>query len=86
MNNPMEIGTTRGMATSLYSYIRRHTKKLVYRTGTTQRNGRLDILAAEFVITFAFEHENPMIDTKLKLIKENIFEELEVEIVKTYEN
>jgi hypothetical protein len=43
-------------------------------------------LQQNFVITFAFEHENPEIDTTLKLIKERIFEEPEVEIVTTYHN
>jgi hypothetical protein len=33
---------------------------------------------------FAFEHENLVMDATLKLIKENIFEELEVEIVTYY--
>jgi hypothetical protein len=36
------------------------------------------------VITFAFEHENPMVDTTLKLVKERIFKEPEVEIVTNY--
>jgi hypothetical protein len=31
------------------------------------------------VITFAFEHESPEIDTTLKLVKERIFEEPAVE-------
>jgi hypothetical protein len=39
-----------------------------------------------FVITFAFEHENPEIDTTLKLVRDRIFEEPEVEIVTTYQN
>jgi hypothetical protein len=47
MNNSMDIGTTRGMETSLYSYIRRHTKKSVYKTGTAQRNWKLGRFAIE---------------------------------------
>jgi hypothetical protein len=35
---------------------------------------------------FAFENEIPMIDETLKLIKENIFEKPEVEIVTSYQN
>ena len=38
------------------------------------------------MITFAFEHENPEIDTTLKLIKVRIFEEPEVEILIDYQN
>jgi hypothetical protein len=38
------------------------------------------------VITFAFEHENPMLDETMNLIKENIYEELQVEILTTYWN
>jgi len=37
-----------------------------------------------FVITFAFEHDNPKMDTTLKLVKERIFEEPGVEIVISY--
>jgi hypothetical protein len=37
-----------------------------------------------FVITFSFEHENPKIDIALKLVRDRIFEEPEVEIVATY--
>ena len=35
---------------------------------------------------FAFEHDNPMIDTTLNLTKENNFVEIEVEIVISYQN
>jgi hypothetical protein len=38
------------------------------------------------VITFSFEHENPVIDVALKLIKENIFEEPKFVIVLAYHN
>jgi hypothetical protein len=41
MYNPMDIGTTRGMATSLHPYIRRHPKELLYIIGTTLRNCKL---------------------------------------------
>jgi hypothetical protein len=34
----------------------------------------------------SFEHENPMMDVTLKLIKKIIFEEPEVEIVTSYQN
>jgi hypothetical protein len=43
-------------------------------------------LQQNFVITFAFEHENPMMDATLKLIRENIFEEPKVSIVTYYQN
>jgi len=43
-------------------------------------------LQHNFVITFAFEHENPMMDATPKLIKERIFEEPKVDIVTTYQN
>ena len=36
MHKPMEIGTTIGVATSLYSYIGRNPKELVHRIGTMQ--------------------------------------------------
>jgi hypothetical protein len=39
-----------------------------------------------FVITFAFEHENPLVDTKLKLVRDRIFEEPKFEIVTAYQN
>jgi hypothetical protein len=45
-----------------------HTK-LQLRRGTENWK----YLQQKFVIAFAFEHENPMIDATLKLIKENIF-------------
>jgi hypothetical protein len=38
------------------------------------------------VTDFSFEHENPEIDTEMKLIKERIVEEPEVEIVTYYHN
>jgi hypothetical protein len=38
------------------------------------------------VITFAFEHENLEIDTTLNLIRERMFEKIEVEIVTCYQN
>jgi hypothetical protein len=82
----MEIGTTRRMATSFYSYIRRHPKELVHRAGTVQRNCQLGGNATNFVITFSFEHENPMVDTTLKVVRDRIFEEPEFEIVTTYQN
>jgi hypothetical protein len=41
-------------------------------------------LQQNFVITFSFEHENPEIDTSLKLVKERIFEEPEFESVTTF--
>jgi hypothetical protein len=85
MYNPMDIGTTRGVATSLYSYIGKNPKELVYKIGTAQGNCKLGRFA-DFVITFAFEHENPEIDTTLKLVRDRIFEELEVDIVTAYRN
>jgi hypothetical protein len=39
-----------------------------------------------FVITFEFEHESPKIDTTLKFIMDRIFEEIQFEIVTTYQN
>jgi hypothetical protein len=48
MYNPMEIGTTRGVDTSLHSYIGRNPKELVYRIGTIERNYKLERIAAEF--------------------------------------
>ena len=38
-----------------------------------------------FVITFSFEHESPKIDTTLKVVRDMIFKEHEVEIVTTYQ-
>jgi hypothetical protein len=43
-------------------------------------------LQQNFLITFLFEHENPMIATTMKLIKEKTFEEPEVETVTSYQN
>ena len=40
----------------------------------------------KFFITFTFEHENKEIDTTLKLVRDRIFEEIEVQIVTTYHN
>jgi hypothetical protein len=37
-----------------------------------------------FFITFSFEHENHMVDTTLKVVRDRIFEELEFEFVTTY--
>jgi hypothetical protein len=37
------------------------------------------------VITFSFQHENPVIDKTLKVGRDMIFEEPEVEIVTTYQ-
>jgi hypothetical protein len=48
MHNPMETIITRRMAMSLHPYIIRHTKKLVYKIGTPQRNYKLD----NFVVGF----------------------------------
>jgi hypothetical protein len=39
-----------------------------------------------FVITFSFEDENPMVDTPLKVARDRIFEEPEFEIVRAYQN
>jgi hypothetical protein len=84
IHNSMEVGTTAGIATSLYSYIQRHTEELVHGIGTAQRNYKWEHLQQNFVIVFALEHENPMMVATLKLIKERIFEGPEVEIVTTY--
>jgi hypothetical protein len=54
--------------------------ELVLHKGTTN----WEELGQNFVISFLFEHENPMVDTTLKLVKERIFEEPEVEIVISY--
>jgi hypothetical protein len=62
----VEIETTRGMASPLYSYIRRHTSELVYRSGTAQRNYNMGDIEENFTTTFSFEHENPNIDATLK--------------------
>jgi hypothetical protein len=48
MYNSMDIGTTKIMATSFYSYIRRHSKELVQRLGTAQGNCNLGRNAIEF--------------------------------------
>jgi len=37
------------------------------------------------VITFEFENESTKIDTTLKLVRDRIFEEPEVEVVKSYQ-
>jgi hypothetical protein len=37
-----------------------------------------------FLVTFSFEHESPEIDTPLKVVRDMIFEEPEVDIVTTY--
>jgi hypothetical protein len=42
-------------------------------------------LQQNFVVTFSFEHENPNIDLALKLIHGVIVFELEVEIMKKYQ-
>jgi len=42
MYNPMDIGTTIGVATLFYSYIGRNPKELVYIIGTAQRNCKLE--------------------------------------------
>jgi hypothetical protein len=76
----MDIVTTRGVATSFYSYIGRNPKELELHRETAN----WEDLQQNFVITFSFEHENPKIYTTLKLVKDKIFEELEVEIVTTY--
>jgi hypothetical protein len=39
-----------------------------------------------FVVTFAFEHESLEKDTTLKVVSDKIFEELEFEILPTYQN
>jgi hypothetical protein len=39
-----------------------------------------------FVITFYFEHENPEINTTMKVIRDKIFEEPKFEIIPTYQN
>jgi hypothetical protein len=36
------------------------------------------------VITFAFEHENPKIDTTLNMVRDRIFEEPKFEIITYY--
>jgi hypothetical protein len=78
----MENDTTRGMASSLYSHIRRDSNKLVYRPGIAQRNYRLDNITTNFTVTFSFEHENPNIDSTLKQIRGVIFiKEPEVELM-----
>jgi hypothetical protein len=66
----METSTTKGIATSLHPYTRSHTKKLVHKKLELHRGtvNWID-LQQNFVITFAFEHENLVMDATLKLIK-----------------
>jgi hypothetical protein len=47
MKNVVEIDTTRGVASPLYSYIRRHTSELVKISGTVQRNYNMGNIAAK---------------------------------------
>jgi hypothetical protein len=78
--------TTRGMASSLYPYIGRNSRKLVYRPGDAQRHYRMGRLTAEIYRTFSFEHENPNMDSALKLIQGMIFiNEPEVEVMTEYQ-
>jgi hypothetical protein len=70
----MDDDTTRGMASSLYSYTRRNPKKLVCRPGTAHRGtAEWTVLQQNFTVTFSFEHENPNIDSTLKQIRGVIF-------------
>jgi hypothetical protein len=48
MYNLMEISTTRIMTTPFYSYIRRNSKELVQRIGTTQGKCKLGRDTIEF--------------------------------------
>jgi hypothetical protein len=38
------------------------------------------------VVTFSFENESPEIDKTLKVVRDQIFEEREFEIIQTYQN
>jgi hypothetical protein len=39
-----------------------------------------------FQVIFSFEHESPEIDTTLKVVRDRNCEDLEVEIVRAYQN
>jgi hypothetical protein len=86
MYNSMDISTTKRMTTSFYSHIRRCSKEFLHIIRTTQGNYKLGRDAVEFVITFTIESENPKIDTTMRLVRDSIFEEPEVDIVTTYQN
>jgi hypothetical protein len=45
--NTVEDDTTRGMASSLYPYIGRNSRELVYRPGDAQRHYRMDNITTE---------------------------------------
>jgi hypothetical protein len=47
---------------------------------------KIERKCSRIVITFAFEQEKPMVDTTLKVVRDRIFEELEFEIVTSYQN
>jgi hypothetical protein len=86
MKDTMEDDTPRGMASSFYPYIGRNPRELIHRTGDVQRHYRMENITTIFLVTFSFEHENPKIDSALKLIRGVIFfGEIELEIMPEYQ-
>jgi hypothetical protein len=76
VKNAVENDTTRGMASSLHTYFRGHTTKLVYRLGIVQRNYNKEDIATKIHNHFSFKHENPNINAALKRIRVIFIKEL----------
>jgi hypothetical protein len=67
---------------TLEGILRNWYTKMELRRGTAN----WEEIQHNFFITFQFEHENPMVDTTLKVVRDRIFEEPEFEIFIAYQN
>ena len=64
----MEDDTTRGIYSSLHPHIRRNSKNDYVDLELHRGTAKWKALQQNFIVTFSFEHENPNIDSSLKLI------------------
>jgi hypothetical protein len=77
----MEIGTTKGMDTLLYSYIRGIPSNWCKEQELRRETVSWGAIQHNFIKSFSFESENPWMDLALQRIKMKIFEEYGVDTV-----
>jgi hypothetical protein len=71
----MDFSTEEGMDAHIYTYTRYNSKKMVYGDGNVHRTTSWDTLVQRFNVKFTFEHEYPLIDAVLRVIRTKIFSE-----------
>jgi hypothetical protein len=69
----VEIGTKTRMDSLICAYSGHNSQELVHRTRSAQRDKRLGRLTRNFKVTFSFESNNPLIDSTLQVLRNNIF-------------